>query len=179
MQQEIVRITSSTTAAGKYNGKSLFQSDASFNIQVGADQGQTIGVTFKDLSSSGSSTFAAADGTSIDWKSVVNGGASGMSIGGGVGSAKMATNLRDISGAIDFIANVRANSGAQSKRLKMTGESLATYESNIRSAESYIRDVDVAQESTKLANYQIKLNASSAMLAQANQLPSSVLQLLG
>lgn len=179
MQKEVVRITSGTTAAGKYNGKSLFQTDNDFTIQVGADQGQTIGITFKDLSSGGSSTFSTSDGTVVDWKSVVNGGASGMSIGSGVNSTKMATNLRDLAGAVDFIANIRANTGAQSKRLKMTGESLATYESNIRSVESSLRDVDVAQESTKLANYQIKLNASSAMLAQANQLPSSVMQLLG
>lgn len=179
MQKEIVRITSGTTAAGKYNGKSLFQTNNDFNIQVGADQGQVIGISFKDLTSTSSSTFSTTDGTAVDWKSIVNGGTSGMSIGSGVDSTKMATNLRDLAGAVDFIANIRANSGSQTKRLKMTGEALATYEGNLRASESSIRDVDVAQESTKLANYQIKLNASSAMLAQANQLPSSVLQLLG
>jgi len=54
-----------------------------------------------------------------------------------------------------------------------------TYQDNLSAAESKIRDVDMAKESTELARSQILANASNAMLAQANQLPQSVMQLLG
>ncbi len=180
MQAEIVRITSGTMAAGKFNGKALFQSSTGFNIQAGADAGQSISITFKDLSSNSTQTFSASDGTTANWSRLVNSDATnGMSIGGGVNSAQMTTNIRNISAAIDFIGNTRAQIGAQSKRLKMTSESLLQYSSDLTTTETSTRGIDMGIESTNLAKYQIQMNASTAMLAQANQLPSSVLQLLG
>jgi len=53
------------------------------------------------------------------------------------------------------------------------------YEDNIRSAESKIRDVDATRQSSELVKQQILSQVGSAMLAQANQLPGTVLQLLG
>ena len=69
--------------------------------------------------------------------------------------------------------------GAQQKRVENTRSGLLTYEDNLTAAESQIRDVDMASESTNFTKYQILTNAANAMLAQANSLPSSVLQLLG
>ena len=56
---------------------------------------------------------------------------------------------------------------------------LRTYEENIRSAESQIRDVDMALESTNFTKYQILTQVGTAMLAQANALPQNVVQLIG
>ena len=68
--------------------------------------------------------------------------------------------------------------GAEASRLGYTLEALQSYEENIRSAESQIRDVDMALESTNFAKYQILTQVGTAMLAQANSLPQNVLQLL-
>jgi flagellin len=69
--------------------------------------------------------------------------------------------------------------GSQQTRVEQTRSGLLTYEDNLRAAESKIRDVDMARETTIFSKYQVLTNASNAMLAQANQLPSTVLQLLG
>ena len=68
---------------------------------------------------------------------------------------------------------------AQSSRLSYSLEGLQTYTENIKSAESQIRDVDMALESTNFAKYQILTQVGTAMLAQANSLPSGVLNLIG
>jgi flagellin len=68
---------------------------------------------------------------------------------------------------------------AQQTRIENTSSGLLSYEDNLTAAESKIRDVDMARETTIFAKYQILVNASNAMLAQANQMPSTVLQLLG
>ena len=84
-----------------------------------------------------------------------------------------------ISAAIDHVANSRATLGAQQSRLNHTQSGLLAYEDNLRTAESKIRDVDVAKESSQFAKYQILSQISNAMLSQANQLPSAAIQLLG
>lgn len=178
MQQEIRRITSGTMSAAKFNGKALFNDTAQtgYTVQVGADEAQTISITLKDLRSNGTAAFSA-DSTNVNWNSIIN--ASGMSIGGNVSTTQMTVNIRNLAGAIDFIANTRANLGSQQKRFTQTRDALLSYEDNIRAAESKVRDIDMARESTTFAKYQILAQSSNAMLAQANQLPSSVLQLLG
>ena len=93
-----------------------------------------------------------------------------MTVSGAVGK---------IAEAIDFIANARANNGAQQNKLEQTRSGLLSYEDNLRASESKIRDVDMAQESTMFAKYQILNQVSNAMLAQANQLPQQVMQLIG
>ncbi len=84
-----------------------------------------------------------------------------------------------MSTAVNTIATTRASLGAQQVRMEHTASALTSYEDNLRAAESKIRDVDMARESTIFAKNQILSNASNAMLAQANQLPQSVMQLLG
>ena len=79
----------------------------------------------------------------------------------------------------DYLSRQRAIVGAQMSRLSHSLDGLQTYELNLRQAESQIRDVDMAFESTQFTKYQILTQVGSAMLAQANALPQNVLQLIG
>jgi flagellin len=63
--------------------------------------------------------------------------------------------------------------------MQQTLSGLQSYDENIRATESSIRDCDVAYEATQYAKYSILTQIGTAMLAQANQLPASVMQLLG
>jgi flagellin len=76
------------------------------------------------------------------------------------------------------VATERASLGASQSRLEVAATTLSIERQNIESAISRIRDVDVAQESTTLARNQILVQSGTAMLAQANQMPQSVLKLL-
>ncbi len=71
-----------------------------------------------------------------------------------------------------------ATLGAAQARISSTGENLAVSKSNMEAVNSRIKDVDVAEESTELAKYNILVQSGTAMLAQANQLPQNVLRLL-
>ena len=86
--------------------------------------------------------------------------------------------LIDIKAAIDQLAGDRANIGANISRLTSTGEQLGILSDNLTAAVSRIQDVDVAGESTSFAKYNILVQAGTAMLAQANATPQSVLKLL-
>ena len=81
--------------------------------------------------------------------------------------------------AVDHLSRQRAIIGAQMSRLNYSLEGLNTYQENIMGAESQIRDVDMALESTSFTKYQILTQVGTAMLAQANALPQNVLQLIG
>ena len=80
--------------------------------------------------------------------------------------------------ALEQISKARATAGAQMNRLEYTITNLNTTRENMVSAESRIRDLDMAQASTDLAAQQVLLQSATAMLAQANQLPSYAAQLL-
>lgn len=80
--------------------------------------------------------------------------------------------------AINMVSSERAKLGAIQNRLDHTISNLTTTSENLTAAESRIRDVDMAKEMMNFTKYQILTNAATAMLAQANQLPQSVLQLL-
>jgi flagellin len=197
MQEEITRITSKYTTAAKFNGLYLFRGGngvgvitgdtvetGDLSIQIGADIDQSVNLSLSDLRVVNTEvvgsvhTYSYGDGfslvgsshTNVSWSSIIDVNKLSVTSADAIGK---------IDKAIDFVSNARASMGAQQKRIEMTRDSLLTYEDNLRSAESKIRDVDMARETTTFAKYQILTNASNAMLAQANQLPSSVLQLLG
>jgi flagellin len=88
------------------------------------------------------------------------------------------TALQAVNDAIGKIALDRAKLGAVQSRLNFTNDQLTTTKENLSSAISRIADVDVAQEATEYARYQILVQSGTAMLAQANALPRSVLELL-
>jgi flagellin len=93
-------------------------------------------------------------------------------------SANAATALTSVKAAIDQLATDRANIGANVSRLNSTSEGLAVLKDNLGAANSRIKDVDVAEESTNFARYNILVQAGTAMLAQANATPQSALRLL-
>jgi flagellin len=86
--------------------------------------------------------------------------------------------LTNVKAAIDQLAGDRANIGANISRLSSTGEQLGVLTDNLTAAVSRIQDVDVAEESTSFAKFNILVQAGTAMLAQANATPQSVLKLL-
>lgn len=94
-------------------------------------------------------------------------------------SANAQTALTTIDTAVDSLSSFRGNIGAFQNRLGFASANLASIIENVQSAESVIRDVDMAAEMTTFTKNQIFLQAGTAMLAQANMAPQAVLQLLG
>jgi len=92
---------------------------------------------------------------------------------------KAASALTAIKNAISKVAGDRANIGANIEGLDFTSQQLSSLRNNLSAANSRIMDVDVAQESTTYARENILVQTGTAMLAQANALPQSVLKLLG
>ena len=113
----------------------------------------------------------------------------GVDLGGGTYAAAAATGVGTTTGAVAALTAVkaaivtlssdRAQVGANLTRLNMTNEQLAVLKTNLASANSRIKDVDVAEESTNYARENILVQSGTAMLAQANQQPQAALRLLG
>ena len=86
--------------------------------------------------------------------------------------------ITSIDNAINTVSSQRANLGAVQNRLEHTISNLGTSSENLQAAESRIRDVDMAAEMMQFTKNNILQQAATAMLAQANQAPQTVLQLL-
>jgi len=177
MQDEIARVVDATDGAGKFNGLALFAGTV-IEQQVGADGGQTFTGTAIDLTLVSVDTLASGS----NWGDLINSGladaASGLiAITGAEGDAGNAVTV--VNEGIDHISLKRADVGAEMKRMEQTLDGLRSYEENITATESRIRDVDVAKETAEMSKYSILQQVGTAMLAQANQLPQGVLQLLG
>jgi len=93
-------------------------------------------------------------------------------------TAGAATALTNVKLAIVQLATDRATVGSNIARLNYTNEQLGVLRDNLSAANSRIKDVDVAEESTQFARYNILVQAGTAMLAQANATPQSALRLL-
>ena len=89
------------------------------------------------------------------------------------------TALTNVKAAITQLATDRATVGANMSRLESHSSQISILSDNLSAANSRIKDVDVAQESTNFARYNILVQAGTSMLAQANQQPQSALRLLG
>ncbi len=83
-----------------------------------------------------------------------------------------------IKSAINYVSDVRGTLGATQNRLDHTINNLCVMQENIQDAESTIRDTDVAEEMMSYTKNNILIQSAQAMLAQANQVPQGVLQLL-
>ncbi len=92
------------------------------------------------------------------------------------GAAAAIKTIRD---AINYVSGVRGDLGATQNRLEHTANNLSVMAENIQDAESTIRDTDVAEEMMAYTKNNILVQSAQAMLAQANQVPQGVLQLLG
>jgi len=86
--------------------------------------------------------------------------------------------IEEISNAISFVSSIRSSLGAYQNRLEHTTTNLDITSENMTSAYSRIMDVDMATEMTKYSSLQVISQAATSMLAQANERPSQVLQLL-
>jgi flagellin len=144
LTSEIARIQNSAM----FNGVTLLGTAASVTFQVGANDGESISVTF------------AAAGVSSSY------------------DLSDAAILSTIDADIDAVSTTRASFGAVQNRLDHALAVAGSYQENLTSAESRIRDVDMAEEMVNLTKNQILQQAGTAMLAQANQAPQAVLQLL-
>ena len=90
-----------------------------------------------------------------------------------------AAAIQTIRNAINYVSSVRGDLGATQNRLEHTQNNLSVMAENIQDAESTIRDTDVAEEMMSYVKNNILVQSAQAMLAQANQVPQGVLQLLG
>ncbi|MBR2929254.1 MAG: hypothetical protein IKC24_08890 [Oscillospiraceae bacterium] len=96
-----------------------------------------------------------------------------------LGSADSAmASLQSLKDGINYVSEARGRMGAYQNRLEHTFDNLGIMSENIQDSESTIRDVDMADEMTAYSKNNILLQAAQAMLAQANQMPQGVLQLL-
>ena len=93
--------------------------------------------------------------------------------------AGAADSVQTIKDAINYVSGIRGDLGAVQNRLEHTGNNLSVMAENIQDAESTIRDTDVAEEMMSYVKNNILVQSAQAMLAQANQVPQGVLQLLG
>ena len=145
-----------TAATKDFNGVSLF-SATPLNVTTDSE-GNTFSMTGTNLASA---TYAAA--TTAD-----------ISTQAGATAALTAVKL-----AITQLATDRSSLGANIESLTYYNDQLTSLKNNLSAANSRIVDVDVAQESTSYARFNILVQSGTAMLAQANSLPNSVLKLLG
>ena len=97
---------------------------------------------------------------------------------GSNGTISFSCNETVIDNAIDKVSMQRSKLGAYQNRLEHTINNLTTASENLTSAESRIRDTDMAKEMMNFSKLQIMLQAGNSMLAQANQLPQNVLSLV-
>ena len=93
-------------------------------------------------------------------------------------AANAATAAGEIDTAIDLVADARANVGAQMSRFDYHAQQLAISEENLDAAQSSIVDADIAEEQANLSSAEVMTNAAISALAQANEMPQSLLQLL-
>lgn len=160
LHEELTRIASTT----EYNTKNLLnKANNAFTFQIGANENQTLTVT-----------IGVMDGTTLlksnADKFIIDSKASNVRKDGGMISV--------IDKAISTVSDQRAALGAVQNRLEHTINNLTATNENLSDANSRIRDVDMAEEMMTFTKSNILSQAATSMLAQANAMPNSVLNLL-
>lgn len=158
---EIDRISTST----KFNGVSLLSAAATISLQVGANATDVMTVTLSQV-----------DVATLDSASAIANFSSATA--GDVTAAKATLAITQIDVALTTVSTARGKYGAAQNRLEHTIASLGVASENLASSESRIRDLDVAAEMVNFTKTQILQQAGTAILAQANSAPQSVLSLL-
>ena len=155
LQNEINRIA----GAAEFNGVALLDGTLDVDIQVG------IGT-------------AAADQINVAQATAMT--TTGLAVTTGVDTAANAsTAMGEIDAAIETVSGVRGDFGAVQNRLESSIRNISNMSENLSAANSRIRDVDIATETTKMVSYQILQQAGVSILAQANMAPSLAMALLG
>jgi len=164
MSDELTRISASTNL----NGKNLLDGSAgTMTLQVGSNTG-----TANHIDLTLSSKFDAVS-LSVGSGTVVLTGATSAAAASNIDNA-----ITAIDAAIAAIGATRANLGASQNRLTSTISNLQNITENVTAAQGRVQDTDFAAETANLTKQQTLQQASTAVLAQANQLPSAVLKLL-
>jgi len=157
LKAEVTRIATTVN----FNGTLLLNNASSdtLTLQIGANNGSTLTVALSNNNATGLAinTAAMASVTSL---------------------AVAATTITSIDAAISTVSTNRANLGAMQNRLESVGRSLAVASENTAAANSRVADADIAESMSELVRAQILQQAGISVLAQANQAPSLVLQLL-
>ena len=165
LRTEISRIATTT----QFAGVDVLTGAFSARFLVGANAGQTISVNL----STQALGRAGIDGFS----------ATGLGITGGNNDVLTETNasalLGSVDNAISAIGGLRADLGALQNRFQSTIRNLSNISENVSAARSRIKDTDFATETAELSRNQILQQASTTILAQANQRPQAALSLLG
>jgi len=164
---EIERVSANT----EWNGRAIMAGAAGgaatvsgVTYQVGMDPSQTIAVNFGNMASD--ATMASLNGFGLD----------ATTIASAIAKASRVITAADV--AIEAVSTQRATFGAVSNRLEHAIDNLTNVSTQTAAARSRILDTDYAASTSELARTQIIQQASTAMLAQANQLPATVLALL-
>ena len=164
---EIERVSANT----EWNGRAIMAGAAGgaatvsgVTYQVGMDPSQTIAVNFGNMASD--ATMASLNGFGLDATTVAS----------AIAKASQVITAADV--AIEAVSTQRATFGAVSNRLEHAIDNLTNVSTQTAAARSRILDTDYAASTSELARTQIIQQASTAMLAQANQLPQTVLALL-
>jgi len=150
-----------------FNGVSLLNAAASINIQTGINATDTVAIALTDartvtLNIKKAAAQGTAAATEIDLATAAN----------------ASTALATLDTALNSIAGARASLGAGQNRLQVTVDNITSTVTNLTEARSRIEDVDFSAETTNLAKAQILSQASTAMIAQANQAQQGVLSLI-
>ena len=160
LHQELTRIASTT----EFNTKNLLNTaNNSFTFQIGANEQQTLTVTIGKMDGT---TLLGSNDTTFQINSV----ATNVRMAGGM--------ISKIDKAIAKVSDQRAALGAVQNRLEHTINNLTATNENLSDANSRIRDVDMAEEMMTFTKSNILSQAATSMLAQANAMPNSVLNLL-
>jgi len=180
----------------QFNGKQLLTGDfkatggAKLTFQIGANAGQQLEVNIEDMSAGalfGATGTTASGSTTTTYNKaqieavidVTKFEADPTAASGVVtGKAAFDAQLKKIDDAITKVSTQRSNLGAVQNRLEHTINNLGASSENLTAAESRIRDVDMAKEMMAFTKNNILSQAAQSMLAQANQQPQGVLQLL-
>ncbi|MEX3911785.1 flagellin Hag [Bacillus paralicheniformis] len=165
----------------EFNGKKLLDgtfkdtgdpaTTKSLTFQIGANATQQIGVTIEAMSADALGTSDTLNISSLDVTKFADNAANTPDVG-------FDAQLKIVNDAINQVSTQRAKLGAVQNRLEHTINNLGASSENLTAAESRIRDVDMAKEMSEFTKNNILSQASQAMLAQANQQPQNVLQLL-
>jgi flagellin len=161
-----------TNIATAFNGDALVVTGTgAASFAIGANAGSTMSVTFSDMSAAALGSGGAND---IADK-ITSATAAGAFVDTAANAQALITIFDD---AIVDVSTQRASLGAAQNRLEHTIKNLDTSAENLQASESRIRDVDMAKEMMNFTKNNILQQAAQAMLAQANQAPQGVLQLL-
>ena len=178
IQSEVNQLTneiSREVGASSFNGTNLLNGTAGaagvVAFQVGANQGDTLSATFTSTIglTSVSVVGTLSMGNGFNWSNMGT-AAAVFTLGG--------TALTNLDSAISAIASQAGTLGAIQNRLQYTSDSISSTDTNLASANSSIKDVNMASEMTAMTQQQILEQAGTAMLAQANSQPQMILKLL-